>query len=275
MRTIVHLSDLHFGKVEKKRILPLAELVNSMKPDLVVVSGDLTQRATAKEYGEAKSFLKRIKRPKFIVPGNHDIPLYNIFARSFRPFRKYSKYISEDLSPTYIDKEIAVVGINSVRPYTISSGRVSKKQIETAESFLDTASHDMTKIIVCHHPFDLPYNKDVHHKHTHKVIGSSVRAMKRLASKKVDIFLAGHLHVTHIGDTTARYKIKDYSGIIVQAGTALSRRIRGELVSFNVLKIDSRYIEINCYTGEAKGSGYVITGTHKYKKGPHGWKQLE
>ncbi len=274
MRTIIHLSDLHFGKIEKARVLPLVDFINTMKPDLIVVSGDLTQRATVAEYKEAKNFLKKLKRPKLVVPGNHDIPFYNIFTRSLRPFKKYATYISDDLSPVYHDKEMTVVGINSARPYTITSGRISKKQIEETEKAFDEASPQALKIVVCHHPFDLP-TADVHHKHTHKVIAESVTAVKRLASKKVDLFLAGHLHVTHIGDTTARYKIKNYSGIIVQAGTALSRRVRGELVSFNVIHIDNKYVQIDCYRGLEKASGYALAATHKYKKGEVGWKILE
>jgi 3',5'-cyclic AMP phosphodiesterase CpdA len=274
MRTIIHLSDLHFGKVEKKRILPLVELVNSIKPDLVIISGDLTQRATHTEYKEAKNFIKKIKPDKFIVPGNHDIPLINVFARLTRPFKKYTNYITKDLSPRYEDKELSIVGLNSVRPYTISSGRLSKTQVKnTLEVFNDPESKKI-KIVVCHHPFDLPHKKKGHHKHTHKVIGSSVPTMTRLASKKVDLFLSGHLHVTHIGDTTHRYNIKGYSGLIVQAGTALSKRIRGELVSFNVLKIEPKYIEVDCYTGDEIASGYNLSSVHKYKKGHEGWKQL-
>ncbi|MFA6050920.1 MAG: metallophosphoesterase, partial [Candidatus Paceibacterota bacterium] len=202
MKKIIHLSDLHFGKVDKRRIDPLLTIVNGMNPDLVVISGDLTQRATEKEYKEVQDFLKQIKPNTFIIPGNHDIPLYNVFERWMRPFKKYSKFISPELAPVYMDNEIAVVGINSVRSSTISSGRINKKQIEAAENIFSKLSSEVTKIVVCHHPFDLPHSKKTHHKHTHKVIGRSKLAMDRLAKQKVDLFLSGHLHVTHIGDTT-------------------------------------------------------------------------
>ena len=89
MKTIVHLSDLHFGKVDKSRINPLINIITGIKPDLVIISGDLTQRATEKEYKEAKKFIKKIKRPVFIIPGNHDIPLFNVYRRLISPFKKY------------------------------------------------------------------------------------------------------------------------------------------------------------------------------------------
>ncbi len=273
MKTIIHLSDLHFGKVDKKRISPLLDTINSLGPDLVIISGDLTQRATKKEYLEVQQFLKMIKPRVFIIPGNHDIPLYNIFARLAKPFKKYTEFVTPDLSPVYTDDEVAVVGINSVRRYTITSGRISKKQIESIEKVFDKLSPDLIKIVVCHHPFDLPHSKDTHHKHTHKVIARSKFAMSRLAEKKVDIFLSGHLHITHVGDTTVRYKIPDYSGLIVQAGTAISSRSRGEPVSFNVIKIESTEITIESFSGEEKSPGYSVSGTHKFKNEGKGWKR--
>ncbi len=274
MRTIIHLSDLHFGKVDKKRIAPLLSIVNELNPDLVVISGDLTQRATSKEYAEAREFIKQIKGRIFVIPGNHDIPLYNIYARIAKPFKKYTEFVTPDLSPIYIDEEVAVVGINSVRRFTITSGRISKKQIEGAEKIFSALSADVVKIVVCHHPFDLPHSKNTHHKHTHKVIGRSKFAMSRLAEKKVDLFLSGHLHVTHVGDTTMRYKIDGYSGLIVQAGTAISSRSRGEPVSFNVIRVGSPDITIESYHGEAESPGFAKGATYKFKNEGKGWRSI-
>src|SRR5690349_5428709 len=103
MRTLIHLSDLHFGRVDDTLIAPLIEQVHSLRPDVVVVSGDLTQRARGREFGAARRFLDSLPKPQIIVPGNHDVPLYNVFDRFARPLKKYRRYIGEDLEPAYLD----------------------------------------------------------------------------------------------------------------------------------------------------------------------------
>src|SRR5215216_1335726 len=119
MRTLVHLSDLHFNRINGSVIAPLIERVRGIKPDLVAVSGDLTQRARSAQFKEARRFLDALPRPQIVVPGNHDVPMYNLFARFFKPLTKYQRYITNDLEPFYFDGEIAVLGINTARSLTI------------------------------------------------------------------------------------------------------------------------------------------------------------
>ncbi len=109
MRIIAHLSDFHFGRVDPLLVQPLIDVVHQVKPDLVAVSGDLTQRARSHEFKQAREFLDALPRPQIVVPGNHDVPLYNVFARFFEPLKKYRKYITEDLFPFYHDDEMAVL----------------------------------------------------------------------------------------------------------------------------------------------------------------------
>ncbi len=130
MRTIAHLSDIHFGRVDPLLVPPLIRAVNQSKPDLVAVSGDLTQRARSHQFKQAREFLDALPRPQIVVPGNHDVPLYNIFARFVEPLDKYRRYISDDLRPFYHDDEIAVLGVNTARSLTIKGGRINERQIE-------------------------------------------------------------------------------------------------------------------------------------------------
>ena len=176
------------------------------------------------------------------------------------------------MSPVYCDDKIAVVGINSVLRYKIAAGGISKKQIYTTEKIFDDLDPELIKIVVCHHPFDLP--PTTLKKHTHSVVAHSKKAMKHFSKKNVDIFLSGHLHHTHIGDTKKRYKIKGYGGLIVQAGTAISKRTRNEPVSFNVLKIKRPYISVEHYAGDTQSPSYVLTSTKKFKRGEDGWIQI-
>jgi 3',5'-cyclic AMP phosphodiesterase CpdA len=115
MRTIVHLSDIHFGSVDTSVLGPLKETVKQIKPDLVAVSGDLTQRARSSQFIAARAFLDSLPKPQIVVPGNHDVPLYNVFSRFLTGLDKYRRYITDDLQPAYIDEEIAVFGVNTAR----------------------------------------------------------------------------------------------------------------------------------------------------------------
>ena len=101
MRVLVHLSDIHFGRVNAEVVQPLIAAVWEHGPQVVVVSGDLTQRARTSEFKQARAFLDALPKPQIVVPGNHDIPLHNVFRRFYRPLKKYRRYITEDLSPVY------------------------------------------------------------------------------------------------------------------------------------------------------------------------------
>src|SRR6267378_2776618 len=160
MRTLVHLSDLHFGRVDEQLIAPLISAVTEINPDLVAVSGDLTQRARSQEFREARAFLDALPQPQIVVPGNHDVPLYNVFSRLGRPLDKYRRYITDDMQPFYADDEIAVIGINTARSLTTKYGRINERQIAAVRDKLCAYQGNVTKIVATHHPFDLPENHD-------------------------------------------------------------------------------------------------------------------
>jgi 3',5'-cyclic AMP phosphodiesterase CpdA len=266
MRTLVHLSDLHFGRLDERIIEPLIERIASVHPDLVAVSGDLTQRALGRQFQHARAFLDRLTFPKIVVPGNHDVPLYNIAARVLDPFGKYRRHIAGDLEPSHIDSEIAVVGLNSARAFiTGGRGRLNDEQIDSAVARFNAVSSGLIKVVVTHHPFDLPEGyPDAH------LVGRAAMAMTRLATVDADLFLAGHLHVSHVGHTAERYKIAGHSALVVQAGT-LSRRGRGELNTFNVLRIARPEMTVERYSWERGGSGFERSFAGKFQYTPEGW----
>ena len=157
------------------------------------------------------------------MPGNHDVPAFNLAARLFDPFGGYRRWISRDLEPAYIDDEVAMIGLNSARALiTGGRGRLNDEQIDRAVARLRTLPPAPVKVIVTHHPFDLPEGVRPEH-----LVGRASIAMQRFAAAGADLFLAGHLHVSHVGHTADRYDIAGHSALVVQAGT-LSTRGRGD-----------------------------------------------
>ena len=160
MRKIVHLSDIHFGRVDRNVVERVIETINEIGPDIVVVSGDLTQRAKTSEFIEAKQFLDKLPKPQIVVPGNHDVPLYNVFDRFFRPLEKFRQYITEDLTPTFVDQEMAIVGVNTARSLVVKGGRVNRQQITHIQNIMCDVPQEALKVVVTHHPFDVPEHHD-------------------------------------------------------------------------------------------------------------------
>ncbi len=266
MRSIVHLSDIHFGRVNAHVITPLIDAIVKIKPNLVAVSGDLTQRARSHQFAEARAFLDRLPEPQIVVPGNHDVPLHNVLARFAQPLTKYRHYITSDLRPFYHDEEIAVLGVNTARSLTIKGGRINKAQVAWMREKFGELEPEVVRIVVTHHPFDLPEGH-----HERHLVGRARMAVETLALCGADLFLAGHLHVSHTTHTATRYKIKGHSALVVQAGTAASNRGRGEENSFNVVRVDKPRIAVERFAWSSERGEFVLISTEDFRHTAEGW----
>lgn len=268
-RTIVHLSDLHFGRIQDGIIEPLIRSVYEIHPDVVAISGDLTQRARRREFEQARDFLSTLPRPQIIVPGNHDVPLYNVFTRFARPLQSYRRYISEDLEPFYADDKIAVQGVNTARSLTFKGGRVNERQIALLQQRLAPLKN-VTKIVVTHHPFDLPERYP-----DHALVGRARMALTQLATSGIDLFLAGHLHVGVTEKMTLRFKIAGHSALVVQAGTATSSRTRGEANSFNVIRARRSSIVVERFDFAERERKFRSAAVVSFQHASSGWVQQQ
>jgi len=269
MRTIAHLSDLHFGSVDEDLLRPLIDVVEAVSPDVVVVSGDLTQRARSAQFKAARIFLDALPKPQIVVPGNHDIPLHNVIGRFLTPLDKYRRYITDDLEPTYIDDEIAIVAVNTARSATFKGGRINAEQMARLQSHFQPLDDSVIKIVVTHHPFDLPASFS-----DSDIVGRAATAMRLFAKCGVDLLLAGHLHASHAEDTTTRYRLENYAALGIQAGTATSTRDRGETNSFNVLRIAAPNVTVERYGWSEKTHTFARKDSHTFKRTGHVWQRV-
>jgi len=265
MRTVVHLSDLHFGRIDRAILAPLVKFVGDVKPDLVAVSGDLTQRARTAEFLAAKEFLAAIPFPQIVVPGNHDVPLHNLFARFVRRLDRYQRYITPDLQPVFADAEIIVAGVNTARAFTWKHGRINGRQLQQLRTTLKSAPSARTRIIVTHHPFDLPAGA------SGRVVGRSRLAIQTLAECGVDLLLAGHFHIADTSQTAKRYQLPGYSAIIVSSGTSTSTRGRGQPNSLNVIRIDEPNLTIERRTWRPTSGLFDVLSIEQFRRAESGW----
>jgi len=240
MAVLVHLSDLHFGRVDERLLDPLVVAVTAARPDVVVISGDLTQRAQRSEFEAARAFIARLPGPRVIVPGNHDVPLYNVADRFLRPLARFRRFIEADPFPRFANAGLAVVGINTARSLVIKNGRINREQIAAIRGAFVAAPTEALRVVVTHHPFDAGAAMDEDDR-----VGRAELAMQAFEACGIDLLLSGHLHVAYSGVTPLSERaLRCGSALAVSAGTATSTRVRGEPNEFNVLRVAKRLIEV-------------------------------
>ena len=266
MRTLAHISDLHFGRVSPAVAEGLVADLRQRDPTLLVVSGDFTQRARRSQYLEAAEFLRRLPRPQLLVPGNHDVPLWNAARRVFLPLRRYRRYITSQLFPVYRDEELFVLGVNTARSFTRTSGWLSKRQLQRIEEELCAVPPEVFKVLVTHHPF-IPAPR----KPGSDVVVGAAQSLERMERCGVDLLLAGHLHLAYHDDVRSHHLAAKRSVLSVQAGTAISSRLRGEPNAYNwiTLSPDLVTVAVRAWNGEAFEESLVT----RYERVDEQWKR--
>lgn len=268
MRTIAHISDLHFTRIDPAVAEGLIAELSHGRPDVLVVSGDFTQRARSGQYAQAAAYLQRLPEPQIVVPGNHDIPLFDVIRRFFFPLTRYRRYITSDLEPFYQDEELAILGINTARSWTWrlngfwKDGRISAEQLLDVKRRLGELPETIVKIVVTHHPFIPPPGERLH-----GIVGNAAGALEVMEALGVDLLLAGHLHMGYSGDVRSHFEAVKRSMLSVQAGTAISTRRRHEPNAYNLIHIQPDHVAIAVRAWNGKEFGTTVVTEYRRSQG--------
>jgi 3',5'-cyclic AMP phosphodiesterase CpdA len=266
MRRLAHLSDLHFGREDPILMRELLADLRRLEPSLVAVSGDLTQRARRRQFLTARAFLDRIPGPKIVVPGNHDIPLFNPVRRFLLPLHRWRRYIVADMDPVYIDSEMAVLGVNTARSLAFVNGRISDRQIALLRFRLCSIPDQIFKIVVTHHPFIPPPIPP------YAIVGRAAKALTVLEDCGVDLLLAGHYHVGYSDDIRSYHETLR-SHILVSQASTLSTRLRREPAAYNVYEINPPELTLTVRTWN--GKVFVPTRETRFREMKKTWSRVD
>jgi 3',5'-cyclic AMP phosphodiesterase CpdA len=263
MRRVAHLSDLHFGTEQGPVVEQLGESLAAFAPHLVIVTGDLTQRARPAEFERARAFLATLPAPHVVVPGNHDIaPLYRPLQRLRAPYARYQRYIEPELDGLWQDEELLVLGLSSVQPWRWKEGTVSARQIEWIEAMARRYPRPL-RLVAAHHPLVQAQSP----RHTRRVRRHDA-LFRALEAADVAACLSGHLHQSFSGlavDTL------DGPGSIlaIHASTATSSRLRGHANAYNQIVSEGPLLSVNAVG--YNGHHFETLGSLRYERRREAW----
>jgi 3',5'-cyclic AMP phosphodiesterase CpdA len=262
----MHISDLHAGPPFNPKLAEqLAAEAHALAPDLLVASGDFVQRADrAEQWRTIVAYLKTLPEPRLVVPGNHDVPLYNPFNRVFRSLERYKRYISPNLNPVFERPGLVVVGGNTAHGLTVDGGHLSAEQIATMEGIFTRHAADTCKVAVLHHHVVNPSGSEGRRK-----IRNADEAVRLLDRCGVELLLCGHIHVSYVGTTLDLRPDLQQGTIICQSGTSTSRRgksrERGKN-SYNVIEIEDHVIRIGQHLYLEDAGRFVPVAEHVFPR---------
>jgi 3',5'-cyclic AMP phosphodiesterase CpdA len=269
MLTLLHASDVHFGKPHDSGAMKaFLRFLNGASPDLLVLSGDFTQRAKVREYHAARDFLRGLPDvPVVVTPGNHDVPLYRVFERLFSPLENYREYISQDLDAVTRIDGVTAVSLDSTAPHTaIVNGRLSDGQLLfAADAFADTPAGDL-KVLVAHHNFIPAPDFE-----PQQFLPGFQRHLSALAKMKVDLILGGHLHRAFIGSSLDAFPQgpSAHPMVIAHSGTTTSNRGRARergANSLNLIRVQEGEMVIIPHLLDRSDGDFLPTGSVSFPR---------
>lgn len=261
---VVHLSDLHLGAHVDARVESLLADVGDRRPDLVVVSGDLTQRARRGQFSDALELLKRLPSPVLSVAGNHDLPLFNLPERLLAPSRRYEQFITRNLDPVVALADLIAVGLDTMPRWRWKAGHVSPQQIGLVRDALSSGPAEAWRLLVTHHPV-LPASLS-------GLVGRGA-LVEVCAEAGVSVLLSGHTHVPSVDIVAMEAVGVRHQALAVGAGTAISRRTRGVPNAYAVLDLAGPMVTGAALTVQIlqpDGTAWIVSRSERFAYGPEG-----
>jgi 3',5'-cyclic AMP phosphodiesterase CpdA len=213
MSTLLQISDTHFGTERPAVVDALRRFTLALRPDLVVLSGDITQRARRRQFSAARAFVDSLQAPAVVaIPGNHDIPLFNLVARIFSPYSGFVEAFGAELEPAYESHDMLVLCVNTTRPWRHKHGEVSATQMERVAQRLRACPPQKLRIVVTHQPIHVPPGDE------NNLLRGHAEALRAWAAAGANLIMGGHVHLPFITQCAVL--------LVVQAGTAVSHRVR-------------------------------------------------
>ena len=232
MSVVLQISDPHFGTEQPPVVEALVAFSLRQRPDVVVLSGDITQRARPNQFRAARAFVDQLKVEALTIPGNHDIPLFDLRARLFHPYAHFCAAFGDELEPVHSSRDLLLQCLNTTRRYRHTNGEVSAEQIARVASRLTNAGPHQLRIVVVHQPVAVPHTKDEHDR-----LRGFNEAVRTWANAGCDLVMGGHIHLPYVMELPC----VDRRMWAVQAGTAVSSRVRdGVPNSVNLLRWGER-----------------------------------
>ena len=251
MSVVLQVSDPHFGTERAPVVEALVALAQRERPALVVLSGDITQRARPAQFRAARAFADRLGAPLLAIPGNHDLPLFDLVSRLLRPYGRFKATFGADLEPVFASDGLLVIGVNTTRIARHENGEVDAAQIERVAARLAAATPAQLRVVVVHQPAEVLRAADEHD----RLIGHAA-ALARWAEAGADIVMGGHIHLPYVLPITGVARAL----WVVQAGTAVSERVReGMPNSVNLLRWDGRGVRVEQWDCPADGPAFTCS----------------
>lgn len=237
MTVILQVSDPHFGTERLPVVEALVKLARKLNPRVLLLTGDITQRATRRQFSAARAFVERLNIPIVLaIPGNHDVPLFNLAARFMSPYGHYTRSFGNNLEPEYEDENVLLLALNTTRWYRHKDGEISPGQIERIARRCEAAHSNKYRMVVLHHPMAVTSEED-----RENIVHGCEQAIRRWATAGVDIVMGGHIHLPFLMPLHESWPELQKPLWVVQAGTAVSHRVRRNTAnSINIFRVGVR-----------------------------------
>ena len=241
--TILHLSDLHFGRIDQNVLTKLNSFIDQKHDliDLFILTGDLTQRARSHEFRAAEDFLKTLKKPLFMVPGNHDIPLYNLWYRLFSPYKKFLRFFQPYAQNFYENERVEIFGLWSTNSLTVSKGKIRRRDLEDMKTRFKEHGKGKIRIIASHHPL------------FSETEPMSTQTREEILKLRPHLILSGHEHYAQV----RRFSQDSTLPISISSGTSTSTRLRNQANGFNLITIDKNELKVQLYKFDSSKDEFV------------------